>query len=166
MKLIPSFFLFISLIINAVAFGQQKQPIDKKFDAMLSRLLKHSVSELTPNEITADVIFLDAREKEEFNVSHIPNAILIGYNNFDITKWLHLSKKTPIVVYCSVGYRSEKIAEQFKKFGYNNVSNLYGGIFEWKHQNRTLFKNNTPTDSIHTYNKEWSQWLQKGIKVY
>ncbi len=166
MKLITCLFLFISLIINTVAFGQQKQLIDKNFDAMLSRLLRHSVSELTPNEITSDVIFLDAREKVEFNVSHIPNAIPIGYTNFEITKWLHLSKKTPIVVYCSVGYRSEKIAEQFKKYGYNNVNNLYGGIFEWAHQNRTLLKNNIPTDSIHTYNKEWSQWLQKGIKVY
>ena len=23
-----------------------------------------------------------------------------------------------------------------------------------------------PTDSVHTYNRSWSKWLQKGIKVY
>ena len=51
--------------------------------------------------------------------------------------------------------------------GYTNVYNLYGGIFEWKNANfkvvDTLGNN---TEKVHTFNKTWSKWLQKGKKVY
>ena len=165
MKFISQLFLavFLSFFSNGIA---QEHTIDKKFDKMLGGLLSHSVKEINPKDTPAEAVFLDTREIEEFETSHIPGAIHTGYNNFDINKWTYLNKNTPIVVYCSVGYRSEKIAEQFLKKGYSNVKNLYGGIFEWKHQNKQLLKNNKPTDSIHTYNKEWSKWLKKGIKVY
>lgn len=157
---------FLILLLFSVNSNAQEYTIDKKFDRMLTKLLTHSVKTVSPENASPKTLFLDAREIEEFKVSHLPNANHVGYTNFDITKWLHLNKKTPIVVYCSVGYRSEKVAEQFLKHGYTNVKNLYGGIFEWKHQNKPVVKNKRPTDSIHTYNKEWSQWLQKGIKVY
>ena len=40
-------------------------------------------------------------------------------------------------------------------------------IFDWKNQgNNIVNENNLETDSVHTYNKAWSQWLYKGIKVY
>ena len=41
-------------------------------------------------------------------------------------------KKTPTIVYCTIGARSETIGEKLKKNGFTNVYNLYGGIFEWK----------------------------------
>jgi len=50
--------------------------------------------------------------------------------------------------------------------GYSNVSNLYGGIFEWVHQNKNVYQNNSTTQKIHTYDKEWSKWLKKGEKIY
>ena len=72
-----------------------------------------------------------------------------------------------MVVYCSVGYRSERIGEKMQKMGFENVSNLYGGIFDWKNQGNTVINlNQEPTDSVHTYNRNWSQWLYNGIKVY
>jgi len=70
-------------------------------------------------------------------------------------------------VYCSLGIRSEDIAEKLKKAGYNNVLNLYGGIFEWKNKDFTVYNSEgTQTEKIHTFSKEWSKWLTKGIKVY
>jgi hypothetical protein len=70
-------------------------------------------------------------------------------------------------VYCSVGYRSERIGEKLLKLGYTDVVNLYGGIFEWKNQGLDVYNSsNYPTDSVHTYNKSWGKWLVKGIKVY
>ena len=71
------------------------------------------------------------------------------------------------MVYCSVGIRSESIADSIKKAGYYNIENLYGGIFEWKNNNFPVYNSaQKETDSIHTYNKTWSKWLKKGIKVY
>ena len=116
-----------------------------------------------------DAIILDARELEEYMVSHIKNAIHVGYHNFDLQKTLLLlpNKHQKIVIYCSLGIRSETIANQLKLAGYTNVSNLYGGIFEWKNNNFSVVnQHKKETDSVHVFSKEWSKWLKKGIKVY
>ena len=54
-----------------------------------------------------------------------------GLKNLLKYKVEDIARESTIVVYCSVGYRSEKIAEELDKLGFTNVSNLYGGIFEW-----------------------------------
>ena len=126
-----------------------------------------SVSELKKEQNT---ILLDAREPKEFKVSHLKNATCVGYDNFDLEetiKNLPSDKSTKIVVYCSLGIRSEDVAEQLKKAGYTNVYNLYGGIFEWKNNDNKVFSSEgTETKKVHTYTQEWSKWLLKGKKVY
>ena len=114
-------------------------------------------------------IILDARELEEYNVSHIKKAIFVGYNSFqiDLIKNKLSNKNETIVVYCSLGIRSETIANRLKKAGYNKVFNLYGGIFEWKNNNFKIYNSEgKETDNIHAFSKEWSKWLLKGNKVY
>ncbi|GFZ81139.1 MAG: rhodanese-like domain-containing protein [Gelidibacter sp.] len=114
-------------------------------------------------------IILDARELEEYNVSHIKEAIFVGYNSFqiDLVKNKLPNKNETIVVYCSLGIRSESIANKLKKAGYNNVFNLYGGIFVWKNNNFKVYNSERKeTDNIHAFSKEWSKWLLKGNKVY
>lgn len=117
-----------------------------------------------------DAILLDAREEEEFNVSHLKDAICVGYNKFDLEKTLQklpADKNTKIVVYCSLGIRSETVAHRLIEAGYTNVYNLYGGIFEWKNNNFTVVDTlNMPTEKVHAFNKEWSKWLKKGKKIY
>jgi predicted sulfurtransferase len=69
-------------------------------------------------------------------------------------------------VYCSLGVRSEDIAETLQKAGYTNIKNLYGGIFNWKNNNLPVVnRQQKPTDSVHVYSKQWGKWLTKGIKV-
>lgn len=107
-----------------------------------------------------DYLILDAREKEEYNISHIQNAEYIGYNKFDITSLDDVDKTQAIVVYCSIGYRSEKIGEKLQKAGFTNVYNLYGSIFEWVNQgNEVVTLEKQSTSEIHTYNKNWSKWV-------
>ncbi len=119
---------------------------------------------------STDVILLDSREPREFKVSHLKNAVCVGYDRFDLAKTLNMlpkDKRSKIVVYCSLGIRSEDIAEQLYKAGYTNVFNLYGGIFEWKNQGNPVFDARAKlTEKVHTFNKTWGQWLQKGKKVY
>lgn len=116
-----------------------------------------------------EAIILDAREQEEFETSHLKDALFVGYNNFslaDVIKKIP-NKDEQIIVYCSVGIRSENIAFKLKKAGYKNVSNLYGGIFEWKNNQFPVYNSkNKETEKVHTYNKTWSKWLTSGIKVY
>ena len=72
-----------------------------------------------------------------------------------------------IVVYCSLGIRSEKISEKLKAEGYSNVRNLYGGIFEWKNKGFEVFDSEgKETEKVHAYSKSWSKWLKNGEKIY
>ncbi|WP_298545340.1 rhodanese-like domain-containing protein [uncultured Aquimarina sp.] len=126
-----------------------------------------SVKELS--EIQSEVILLDAREINEYNTSHLQNAIYVGYDHFDINTVSNqnVNKKSKIVVYCSLGIRSEDISEKLKKVGYQNVYNLYGGIFEWKNANNKVIDSlGKETDKIHAFSKQWGKWLHKGKKVY
>jgi rhodanese-related sulfurtransferase len=116
-----------------------------------------------------EVLLLDVREKQEFEVSHIPGAQWAGYNDFDISAYDEISKDQPIVVYCSVGYRSEKVGETLRNAGYSNVRNLYGSLFEWVNQGNVVEeKGGHPTTRIHTYNRKWSQWMfnENYVKVW
>lgn len=150
------------LIMLSMAHAQKV--MDPEYDAELRGLLKFSVPTKDINEVIRDkekYVFLDAREKNEYEVSHIPGAIYVGYNDFDISRLANIPQSTTIVVYCSVGYRSEKITEKLIKKGFTDVANLYGSIFEWANCSLPLEdQNNHPTKSLHTYNKKWSQWVR------
>ena len=50
-----------------------------------------------------------------------------------------------------IGVRSEQIGEQLKAMGYDNIKNLYGGIFEWTNQGYPVFKGNQQTLKVHAY---------------
>lgn len=94
--------------------------------------MKHDVKELTIHEAATRKTtepLLDAREKKEYDLSHIRNGVYFGYYNFDLGLVKNVAKGSEIIVYCSIGKRSEKIMQTLKKAGYSNVSNLYGRIF-------------------------------------
>lgn len=158
--------LFISVFSILQASAQVES---SAYNFTLKTLLSHSVPEVTVPQLKAmrEVLLLDAREWNEYRVSHIKGAKFVGYDQFELEKLRSLDKKKKIVVYCSVGYRSEKISEKLKQAGFIDVSNLYGGIFEWVNQGNPVVdeKENT-TENIHAYNKTWSIWLNKGVKVY
>jgi rhodanese-related sulfurtransferase len=132
-------------------------------------MLSHHVKEITVPEATIrkNALFIDAREKKEYDLSHIRNGVYVGYDDFDLAAVKNVAKGVEIIVYCSIGKRSEKITQRLKKAGYNNVSNLYGGIFEWVNQgNEVVDANNKRTSKVHVYGRLWGLWLDKGEKVY
>ncbi|MFQ5334631.1 MAG: rhodanese-like domain-containing protein, partial [Flavobacteriales bacterium] len=75
-------------------------------------------------------------------------------------------RRREVIVYCSVGYRSEKIAEKLAGMGFGQVFNLYGGIFEWVNRGYPVYDEHGQTDNVHAYNHNWGLWLHKGNKVY
>lgn len=154
-------------LISSLGFGQEK--LDKLLDKWNTRNVPYiSVETLALPKTNA--ILLDAREKKEYEVSHLEDAIYVGYHKFKLEetiKKLPKDKNTKIVVYCSLGIRSETVAHKLIKAGYTNVFNLYGGIFKWKNSAfqvvDTLGK---PTEKVHSFNKDWGRWLEKGQKVF
>lgn len=161
--------LFLIGFIAAPVLGQQMVK-SKAYNNMLKDLLDHSVKEIGVADIDENdnsIVFLDARERKEYEVSHIKNAIWVGYDDFKLSRVKSLSKTDKIVVYCSVGYRSEKVSEKLVKAGFRNVYNLYGSIFEWVNQGRPVYDmNGKKTNRVHAFDREWGRWLKEGVKVY
>ncbi|RRO12154.1 rhodanese-like domain-containing protein [Flavobacteriaceae bacterium 14752] len=112
-----------------------------------------------------DIVLLDTRAKAEFDVSHLKNAIWIGYDNFKKENVKQLDKNTEIVVYCSIGVRSEQIGERLKNMGFKNIQNLYGGIFDWVNRGYPIYKNSKQTKNVHAYDKFWGKFLERGNKI-
>lgn len=160
------FILSISLLFSVITSAQNS------LDELLRQYNNESIpyiSVSTLKTIQDTVLVLDAREKKEYQISHLKEAIHVGYDYFKIESITqqHIPKDSHIVVYCSIGIRSEDISEQLKKAGYTNVYNLYGGIFEWKNKSLPILNSNEElTDEVHTYSKEWGKWLHKGKKIY
>lgn len=100
----------------------------------------------------SNVLFLDAREPKEAQVSIIPNAIT--KQQFEAKPELYKNKK--IIVYCTIGYRSSKYAGQWNKRGYQ-MTNLRGSLLLWTHENGPLVdQHGKPTRLVHTYAKKWN----------
>ncbi len=155
------------LALTMATYGQVQS---SAYRLMLKKLLAHTVPEIQVQQLVADtsgVVLLDAREPKEFAVSHLANALHVGYDDFKLSTIPDsVAKNRPIVVYCSVGYRSEKVTEQLRAAGYTQVSNLYGGIFEWVNQGNPVVDDQGATKRVHAYSRSWGVWLKKGKKVY
>lgn len=166
MKAVVTLILFAAA--SFLAKGQSES-LHKKLDDLLegSVPMINCVEAKQLIESTENIVIFDTRSTKEYKVSSLKDAIHIDYEHFSPSEFDMPSKQDTLLFYCSVGYRSEQIAAEFKSLGYKNVFNLYGGIFEWVNSGYPIYRNNTVhTDSVHTYNEEWSKWLLKGIKVY
>lgn len=134
-----------------------------RFDREVAVWLSFKVPAIDVDSLRArqpNTLILDAREPAEYAVSHIEGAIPCGYDRFDKKILDSLDKSKPVVVYCSIGYRSEKIAQKLQKAGFTDVSNLYGSIFEWVNRGYPVVNaNGQPTQQIHTFNRAWGRWV-------
>lgn len=116
-------------------------------------------------ENTDKLVLLDTRSFEEFEVSRLKGAVWVGYKTFDKTKLKGIDRNSEIIVYCSVGVRSEKIGERLKALGFKNIKNLYGGVFLWVNKGYPVYKNEHLTEEIHSFNNRWEKYINNGIKV-
>jgi rhodanese-related sulfurtransferase len=158
--------ILVSVLVFGGSYGQEVS--NQSYQNMLDSLLDHSVREIAVMDMPEkDVLLLDAREANEFKVSRINNARWVGYSNFSLKRVKDIPKDQEVIVYCSVGYRSEKVAKKMQDAGFTDVSNLYGGIFEWVNQDRAVVDSEGQmTDRVHAFNRTWGGWLNKGNKVY
>ena len=126
-----------------------------------------SVEELRMKQLDDGVLILDARQPEEFNVSHISKAVFLGDETMKMEVLDTVPVHREIVVYCSLGVRSERASEKIIKRGFRNVRNLYGGIFEWKNKDYPVVNSDGEnTDKVHAYSRQWAKWLNNAEKVY
>src|SRR2546423_1329336 len=99
---------------------------------------KRKITEISPAEAAAksgagEAAIVDVREKDEWNVSHIPDAIHLSRGTIE----LEIEEKFPdknalIICHCGGGGRSALAAETLQKMGYKNVRSMAGGMKAWK----------------------------------
>lgn len=136
------------------------------------RLIAGTVPLITTTELAKiiasdeEILLLDTREKKEYEVSHLPGALWVGFEDFKLERVEKISPTARIVVYCSVGYRSEKIGEKLKQAGFQKVENLFSGLFAWANEGRPLIeKQGEVTRAVHGFDAEWSRLLAPKVKM-
>lgn len=166
------FIIFILSAFYMPIFGLFGQPPSDSpkcenffFDQMVKASLDFTVPVIDVNflhENLGEYTILDARELNEYQVSHIKGAIHIGYNDLNKEQLKKLDKDKPIAIYCSIGYRSEKVGEKLKKMGFTDVRNVYGSIFEWTNRGFEVVDSQGHTaTTIHGYSRSWGIWIKK-----
>ena len=106
-------FVYIFCILSTSLYSQYE------IDSLLQKYNDQTVPYISVQELKKDAhsyLILDTRKKKEFEISHIPNAIW-GSEKVDLKNpaFAKAKKNQPIVVYCSVGIRSEDYGEHLKK---------------------------------------------------
>ena len=158
--------LICFILIGAASFGQTaayKKMLKEYYNDFPTITLSGALDHLKKS----DAHFLDIREQKEFEVSHIRTAVRMNPDSEDLSKLKDIPKKDLIIVYCSVGARSQTYGEMLKKKGYTNVVNLYGGLFNWtNHKFPMVDSNGKSTVKIHGFSKDWGKWVTNGEVVY
>lgn len=82
---------------------------------------------------------IDVREDHEWVLGHIPEAMHLskGVIERDIEKTVP-DQNTPILVYCSGGFRCALVADSLQNMGYKEVYSLAGGLQDWENQGYPL----------------------------
>ncbi len=114
------------------------------------------VEDITPEEAIrlhheGRAVFIDIREKREQAVSMIPGAI----TEETFLKSPEDVKNKILIAYCTISYRSGKLAERLAPRGMR-ISNLQGGLLGWVHAGGPIADQSGETRRIHVYGPKWN----------
>ena len=77
-----------------------------------------------------EVLVLDVREPQEFQICRIPGSTLIPLNDLP-QRLAELEGYKDMVVHCKSGVRSAKAVKLLHEAGFSDAKNLRGGILAW-----------------------------------
>ena len=148
--------------VRAETFESVKQAVRKKFPTVRQVSTAELAAWLADTN-RAQPLLLDVRDKEEFAVSHLRGAK--NFQTVGQVKTALPSNPPPLVVYCSVGYRSSSLVEKLQRAGVTNVANLEGSLFEWANEGRPLHRGTNEVREVHGYSRKWSGLLHADVPV-
>jgi len=109
------------LIIILVAFFVYRITPAKGIKTISTEELKSVLND--PNKV-----FIDVRSPIEYKGQHIKQ-----FQNIPLRKnFKNLPKDKEIVVICQTGIRSNQACKKLKRRGYTNITNVRGGLSQWK----------------------------------
>lgn len=151
--------IILILCLSLTLYGNSNTEVD--LDQAVGELYIMTVDTITPEEMISlgSYHLFDIRSQKEFDVSHIEGASFIEYKRFNIKNFPDIPKDEPIILYCTIGYRSERIGEDLQEIGYQRVYNLYGGLINWVNKGYPVYKDGKETNRVHGYAKSWSRYI-------
>ncbi len=81
---------------------------------------------------------IDVRERDAFNTSHISGAISLPINELVNRALINLELTRDLYVYGATDEQTALAADQLRAAGYQNVSELRGGLAAWKANGYTI----------------------------
>ena len=115
---------------------------------------------------TPPPLLLDVRQEPEYRISHLRGAVRVEPGQSDPVLPAGVTKDTPIVAYCSVGYRSSALAARLSELGYTRVANLEGSIFEWANKGYPVVRDGREVRQVHPYDERWGRLLDAELHAY
>lgn len=95
------------------------------------------VRTLSPEEVQErcaahpEIVLLDVREPDEWEIHHIPGAILMPMRTLT-TRLSELDPEKETIVICEHGVRSQSVAQFLvAQAQFRNVGNMAGGMSAW-----------------------------------
>ena len=110
------------------------------------------------------IILIDAREGKEYAVSHLKGALQASRVQDAVALLEAHDSSVPVVVYCSVGFRSAALAEGLIAAGFTNTANLEGSIFEWGNSGHPVYRGTQAVEVIHPFNPKWGTLLDAELR--
>ena len=98
---------------------------------------KARIKEVTPQEVQAmqqrgeNVVYLDVREPQEWNLGHLPRAIHIPRGQLESSIEARVPRDQQVVIYCASGNRSAFAADTMQQMGYADVASMSRGFRGW-----------------------------------
>jgi rhodanese-related sulfurtransferase len=106
-----------------VAVADETAPLD-----LAEEVDVHTVASVKDRD---DVFLLDVREPWEYEEAHIPGVTLLPMG--DVAANLdQIPTEKQVIVTCRSSNRSGQVAQYLRENGFDNISNMSGGILEWQ----------------------------------
>ncbi len=146
--------LALTLLVLAVAARYTPQNMlavdrpDTAFAGTFPDVPRHYADAPLP----AHAVLVDVRTDAERAVSMLPGA----FSEADYTRRRAEFGGRPVIVYCTIGYRSGVHARTLRQQGVD-ARNLHGGILAWAGTGKPLLDSQRrPTRRVHVYDERWA----------
>jgi rhodanese-related sulfurtransferase len=108
-------------------------------------------------------LLIDARAAEEYAVSHLRGAVRAATVAEARAAIGAAGAERQVVLYCSVGYRSSRLARELAEAGIDGVANLEGSIFAWANSGRPVVRGGREVREVHPYDRKWGRLLRREL---
>src|SRR5262245_51698484 len=91
------------------------------------------IDSTTARDLNGNTLFVDVREREEWDEGHIPGAVHVPRGNLESRiEGVAPDREKKLVLYCASGARSAFSAKTLGELGYEDAVPLQGGFADWK----------------------------------